>query len=171
MGAGTSEKWLWRRASEGPAGPQAGQRPAMCPCNKEGNTLLGCISQNSAIMPPYIDPSLLVSPCYTQLVNHVLSSPVEDRHGPSPMEGDSLDAVSVDEPWTWMGSSSTRCKRRKRGNWVCVKKRERFRGDFFAVWFSLTGGYREDQETFQRSVQWQYEKLWIQSNMQNSNSI
>lgn len=152
MRAGTSEKWLWRRASEGPAGPQAGQRPAISPCNKEGNTLLGCISQNSAIMPPYIDPSLLVSPCYTQLVNHVLSSPVKDRRGLSPVEGDSLDAVSVDEPWTWMGSSSTRCKRRKRGNWVCVKKRERFRGDFFAVWFSLTGGYREDQETFQRSV-------------------
>lgn len=131
----------------------------MCPWSKEGNTFLGCISQNSAIMPCYIDLSPPVSTCYTHLVNHeLLSSSVKDWHGDtglSPVERDSLDGVSVDEPCRWMGSSSTRSKRRNQGNSVCsvLIKKEKASGMIFAVCISLTGRYRENQETFQRSVQ------------------
>lgn len=71
------------------------------------------------------------------------------RRCSEPSGGDSLGGVRVGEPSGWMGSSSARCRRRNKGNWVCsvwIKKRETS-GVIFLLSISL---WLEDTEKTKR---------------------
>lgn len=93
----------------------------VCLCNKEGNTLLGCISQSSALLNwSFSSSQHLLHP-----FGEPCAEPSSERQAwrsCSESSGVGLTAWGQGR-WTsgWMGSSSTRGERRNRGNCVyCV---------------------------------------------------